>query len=260
MARPPRHRSPRRTIPGAIARVQPGEEMKIVDWLRRVDADSRIEREWDDKTGRSTVMRHGGAQSIFTARDARDGDRRAEAARGQGLRGHRHPARRARLLRRRAGEPAAWAPRCSASRKPYYVRTAALVTNLGVHFKLGRESSLVWVTRLADGKPVKGAQVNVRDCARQELLEGRDRRRGHRARRQGAARRVRRCRTAARTTGAEYFVTARVGDDLVVRVLRLGRRHRPVALQPADRAASSAPMSRTRCSTARSCAPARRCR
>ena len=39
-----------------------------------------------------------------------------------------------------------------------------LVTNLGVHFKLGRESSLVWVTRLADGKPVKNARVEVRDC------------------------------------------------------------------------------------------------
>ena len=42
--------------------------------------------------------------------------------------------------------------------RPYYARTTVLVTNLGVHFKLGRESSLVWVTRLADGRPVKNAR------------------------------------------------------------------------------------------------------
>lgn len=42
-----------------------------------------------------------------------------------------------------------------------YVSTAALVTNLAVHLKLGRESSLAWVTRLDDGKPVAGAEVVV---------------------------------------------------------------------------------------------------
>ena len=47
----------------------------------------------------------------------------------------------------------------------YYVQSLALVTNLGVHLKLGRESSLVWVTALDSGKPVKGAQVSIRDCA-----------------------------------------------------------------------------------------------
>jgi hypothetical protein len=49
--------------------------------------------------------------------------------------------------------------------KPYYVQTAALVTNLAVHFKHGRESSAVWVTALDNAKPVKGAKVEVRDCA-----------------------------------------------------------------------------------------------
>ncbi len=42
-----------------------------------------------------------------------------------------------------------------------YVSTAALVTNLTVHMKLGRESSLVWVTHLDDGTPVPGAEVVV---------------------------------------------------------------------------------------------------
>jgi hypothetical protein len=50
-----------------------------------------------------------------------------------------------------------------------YVRTSALVTNLGVHFKLGRENSLAWVTTLDKGAPVPGATVRVSDCRGREL-------------------------------------------------------------------------------------------
>lgn len=50
-----------------------------------------------------------------------------------------------------------------------YVRTSALVTNLGVHFKLGRENALAWVTTLDKGKPVAGAQVRVSDCSGKEV-------------------------------------------------------------------------------------------
>lgn len=57
--------------------------------------------------------------------------------------------------------------------KPYYVATSVLVTNLAVHFKHGRESSLVWVTSLDRGKPVPGAQVSVRDCAGRLHFQGR---------------------------------------------------------------------------------------
>ncbi|WP_417283305.1 alpha-2-macroglobulin family protein [Comamonas sp.] len=45
-----------------------------------------------------------------------------------------------------------------------YVRTSALVTNLAVHFKLGRENSVAWVTTLDKGKVVAGATVQVSDC------------------------------------------------------------------------------------------------
>ena len=45
-----------------------------------------------------------------------------------------------------------------------YVRTSALVTNLAVHFKLGRENALAWVTTLDKGRPVAGAMVRVSDC------------------------------------------------------------------------------------------------
>jgi len=49
-------------------------------------------------------------------------------------------------------------------RRTMYVRTSALVTNLAVHFKLGRENSLAWVTTLHKGQPVAGARVAVSGC------------------------------------------------------------------------------------------------
>jgi hypothetical protein len=57
------------------------------------------------------------------------------------------------LLDERLGEP-----------RTMYVRTSALVTNLGVHFKLGRENALAWVTTLDKGLPVPNARVRVSDC------------------------------------------------------------------------------------------------
>jgi uncharacterized protein YfaS (alpha-2-macroglobulin family) len=56
--------------------------------------------------------------------------------------------------------------------KPYYVYSSALVTNMAVHFKLGRESSLAWVTQLDNAKPVKNAQVNVLTCDGDPLWSG----------------------------------------------------------------------------------------
>ncbi|MDP9897768.1 alpha-2-macroglobulin family protein [Variovorax ginsengisoli] len=45
-----------------------------------------------------------------------------------------------------------------------YVRTTALATNLAVHFKLGRENSMAWVTTLDKGSVVANATVRVSDC------------------------------------------------------------------------------------------------
>ena len=59
-----------------------------------------------------------------------------------------------------------------ASSGPMYVPTAVLVTNLSVHFKWGRESSLVWVTSLDTGDPVKEAMVTIRDCQETILWQG----------------------------------------------------------------------------------------
>jgi hypothetical protein len=58
------------------------------------------------------------------------------------------------------------------SPKPMYVPTSVLVTNLSVHFKWGRESSLVWVTTLDKGEPVSHAAVTVMDCKESVLWTG----------------------------------------------------------------------------------------
>ncbi|MBO4122096.1 alpha-2-macroglobulin [Cupriavidus gilardii] len=56
---------------------------------------------------------------------------------------------------------------------PMYVRTAALVTNLGVHFKAGRDNAMAWVTTLDGGQPVREANVAVRDCSGKLIASGR---------------------------------------------------------------------------------------
>ncbi|WP_374680034.1 alpha-2-macroglobulin family protein [Hydrocarboniphaga effusa] len=58
--------------------------------------------------------------------------------------------------------------------KTRYVATTALVTNLSVHFKWGRESSLAFVTTLDRGKPVANADVRVVDgCDASPIWQGR---------------------------------------------------------------------------------------
>lgn len=56
--------------------------------------------------------------------------------------------------------------------QPMFVPTAALVTNLSVHYKWGRNASLVWVTTLNTGKPVVDAWVSVQNCEGKILWKG----------------------------------------------------------------------------------------
>ncbi len=50
-----------------------------------------------------------------------------------------------------------------------FVPTGALVTNMAVHVKWGRENSVFWVTALDSGAPVSGATVTLHDCAGQDI-------------------------------------------------------------------------------------------
>ena len=57
---------------------------------------------------------------------------------------------------------------------PRYVASAALVTNMAVHFKWGRAASLAWVTTLDRARPVAGADVRVSDaCTGATIATGR---------------------------------------------------------------------------------------
>ena len=58
------------------------------------------------------------------------------------------------------------------AKKPMYVPTSALVTNLSAHFKWGKESSLVWVTTLNKAEPVPDSSVAIRDCSGKAVWEG----------------------------------------------------------------------------------------
>lgn len=52
-----------------------------------------------------------------------------------------------------------------------FVRTGALVTNLGAHLHHSEELAMVWVTTLNQAKPVAGAKVELRDCKGKPLGE-----------------------------------------------------------------------------------------
>jgi hypothetical protein len=54
--------------------------------------------------------------------------------------------------------------------RPMYVSTAALVTDLAVHFKQGRESSLAWITTLEGGKDFVHVVFVERKAERMGLL------------------------------------------------------------------------------------------
>ena len=108
--------------------------------------------------------------------------------------------------------------------KPMYVATGALVTNMAVHFKHGRSSSLVWVTSLDRGEPVRNASVSVLDCSGKKLWEGKTDSSG--AARVGKQLAEARCRNerayprhheynpALSEMDSGFFVFARSGSDL----------------------------------------------
>lgn len=56
--------------------------------------------------------------------------------------------------------------------KPMYVRSTALVTNMAVHLKTGKDNALVWVTSLDKGEPVADATIQISGCNGQSLWQG----------------------------------------------------------------------------------------
>jgi alpha-2-macroglobulin len=54
----------------------------------------------------------------------------------------------------------------------FYISSMALVTDLGLHLKMGEKNALVWVTSLQSGRSVAGAQVKLFQCDGKLVHEG----------------------------------------------------------------------------------------
>jgi uncharacterized protein YfaS (alpha-2-macroglobulin family) len=140
------------TVAGKILNVPPGQAGNVQGWLRRVASATRE---------RSVLKHEKGAQSFKVPKPS--GPRAFEVV-GIPLK-----------------EPGLYIVELESAilgyslldpPRPMYVPTAVLVTNLSVHFKWGRESSLVWVTALDTGEPVKDAAVTLKDCREKVLWQG----------------------------------------------------------------------------------------
>jgi alpha-2-macroglobulin len=159
-------------IPGQIAAVDTDNDLAMLDWLQRLEQADKIEREFDEQKERWITKRYGAAYSLFSARDQRSAISVPKPNGGRAFEVVGIPLANPGFYVVELASPKLGAA-LLAQKRPYYVRSAALVTNLGVHFKLGRESSLVWVTHLDDATPAVNARVTVRDCFGNLHWEGR---------------------------------------------------------------------------------------
>ena len=153
----------RAPIPGQIATINTADDLAMLDWLRRVERGDKIDREYDDKKERWVTKRYGAAYSIFGAKDPRTPIAVPKPLGARAFEVVGIPLEKPGFYVVELASPKLGAS-LLAQNKPYYARTSTIVTNLGVHFKLGRESSLVWVTQLNNAAPVRNARITVRDC------------------------------------------------------------------------------------------------
>lgn len=152
------------SIRGRVLRVPADDVAAIAGWFTAVSTAQRDQYAWNEDTQEYGVTRRAGETEVL--RKARDATL-LEVPRAA-------PAKGFEVIGIPLREPGFYvvelaSPRLGASLfgrdGTYFVQSLALVTNLGVHLKLGRESSLAWVTALDSGRPVAGADVTLKDCA-----------------------------------------------------------------------------------------------
>jgi uncharacterized protein YfaS (alpha-2-macroglobulin family) len=157
-------------VAGGSARID-GDDGAVADWLRRVAKaqDNDFREEGPDKhkvtvnhTGDTPLLLGGGAPGVHRMNVALPAGGKAFEVVGVPLEKPgfyivelASPTLGRALLGRNA---------------PRYVNAAALVTDMAVHFKWGRATSLAWVTSLDDASPVAGAAVRVTDSCTGKLL------------------------------------------------------------------------------------------
>ncbi len=187
-------------IPASVARISDSDVMDVVGWMKRL---RQTEYGADVRPGEVSVFR--GDEKLKRLSVPKPEGARAFEVVGIALK-----------------KPGFYvvelaSPRLGAAlhgmRKPYYVQTAALVTNLAVHYKWGRDSSLVWVTSLDQGAPVPNARVAIQDCGGKVHYGGQTDARGILRVPQALPPREKlpACLTSH---DRQYLVTARLADDL----------------------------------------------
>ncbi|HEV8259237.1 MAG TPA: MG2 domain-containing protein [Burkholderiales bacterium] len=201
------------TVPGSYSRVADGDVMAMLEWMKRLRQMEHDRWAYDEKKQERVLEYQVGQSSIFTERDR---IRRMHVPKPQGARAFEVvgiPLKKPGFYVVELASPRLGAALLKARNKPYYVQSAALVTNLAVHFKWGREISLVWVTTLDTGVPVPKAQVAIQDCSGKVYYRGQTDAQG---RARIAAVMPERERLPACLTGYDRQLVAsvRMGDDL----------------------------------------------
>lgn len=156
-------------IGGQTLRVE-GSDGKIAEWLRTVNSadDTNIE---DIKKGDEVVghIQNTGATPILTGANAGASMKIGLPGKGKDFEVVGIPLTKPGFYVVELASPVL-GQALLGRRSPRYVATAALVTNMAVHFKWGREKSLAWVTNLDTGLPVGNAAVAVTDSCTGQLL------------------------------------------------------------------------------------------
>ncbi|HXF17902.1 MAG TPA: MG2 domain-containing protein, partial [Burkholderiales bacterium] len=158
-------------VPGSYSRVADGDVMAMLEWMKRLRKMENERWRYDQKTNKDVLQYRLGQNSIFA-----EGDRvtRLQVPRPDGARSYEVvgiPLKKPGFYVVELASPRLGAALLN-TRAPYYVQSAALVTNLAVHFKWGRENALVWVTALDSGVPVPKAQVAIQDCSGRVFFRG----------------------------------------------------------------------------------------
>lgn len=162
---------PRTALRGRLLRVPATDIGAIAGWFQAVRSAKRGASTWNEKEQRAEVLRSAGQIEVL---------REASAATDFQV-PRTTPVKVMEVIGIPLPKPGFYvaeiaSPRLGAAlldpAAPYYAQGMALATNLGVHFKWGRESSLVWVTALDTGKPVAQATVSIQDCTGKQHWAG----------------------------------------------------------------------------------------
>jgi len=159
-------------VGGRIARVA-GEDGAVAGWLRRLDKANGNDFRQEGEGKAARTVNYTGATPLLAADAAATPLKVALPGRGRQFEVVGIPLVKPGFYVVELASPVLG--RALLGRNaPRYVAAGALVTNMAVHFKWGRSSSLAWVTALDSGRPVPGADIRVTDsCTGRTLAAGR---------------------------------------------------------------------------------------